>query len=66
MIIISHRGYVDGPDRTLENNPDHILNLLSHNIEVEIDVWLIKNNYFLGHNDCRYKIEKEFLKQQKK
>ena len=28
MIYISHRGYIDGPDKKLENNPENITFLL--------------------------------------
>ena len=28
MIYISHRGYINGVDEKLENNPDNITNLL--------------------------------------
>ena len=35
MIYISHRGYVNGVDEKLENNPTNVLKLLEKNIHVE-------------------------------
>ena len=51
--LISHRGNLYGKDELLENNPKHIKNL---NIDVEVDVWYIKSNLFLGHDFPKYKI----------
>ena len=61
MIYISHRGYVNGIDKKLENNPDNILNLLEKNIHVEIDVRYYNDNFYLGHDEPKYKIESNFL-----
>ena len=38
MKYISHRGFIDGIDQSLENNPKQILYLLSKNVDVEIDI----------------------------
>jgi len=35
MIYISHRGFINGKDTKLENNPDQINYLLEQNINVE-------------------------------
>ena len=61
MIYISHRGYTNGIDNDVENNPDVIESLLDKNINVEIDIRSFKNQLFLGHDEPRYKINKEFL-----
>lgn len=61
MKIISHRGNINGINIDLENNPIHIENL-SKIIDCEIDVWMIDNNLFLGHDAPQYKINKSFLK----
>jgi hypothetical protein len=63
MKIISHRGNIDGPDKNLENNPDHIQSLLNQQQDVEIDVWFYKENYYLGHDEPIFKIEKLWLSQ---
>lgn len=61
MKIISHRGNTNGVNLNLENNPIHIENL-SKVIDCEIDVWMIDDNLFLGHDEPQYKINKFFLK----
>lgn len=61
MIIISHRGNLDGPNLLNENNPVYIVEALSKGFEVEVDVWGIRNSLFLGHDKPLYKIESSFL-----
>tara|TARA_B100000886_G_scaffold335189_1_gene291876 strand:+ start:941 stop:1375 length:435 start_codon:yes stop_codon:yes gene_type:complete len=62
MIYISHRGYINGVDEKLENNPSNILKLLEKNIHVEIDVRYHNKNFYLGHDDPKHKIDSNFLK----
>jgi hypothetical protein len=62
-IIISHRGYENGEDQKLENNPTQIQKMLKNNIQVEIDVYYYKENFFLGHDEPKYQINIDFLKQ---
>ena len=65
--IISHRCLIDGEDDSFENHPDHI----EKHIELypwmyfEIDVWMIKKDLFLGHNEPLYKVDFDFLKYKK-
>lgn len=63
MIVISHRGNINGSDKILENNPFHINDLLHSNIQVEIDLWLKDNILMLGHDNPQYIINQEFLLQ---
>jgi hypothetical protein len=63
MLIISHRGNIDGVNKFFENNPVHIFNLLKNNIQVEIDVWFKDGNILLGHDEPQHIIDYEFLKQ---
>jgi len=60
MILISHRGNVNGAVSDKENSPDYIL-LASKKYDVEIDVWLIKDQLYLGHDEPTYKIDIDFL-----
>lgn len=62
MLIISHRGNINGINRSDENRPDHIQKLLQY-IPVEIDVWLINEKWYLGHDGPDYSTSLEFLKQ---
>ena len=61
MLIISHRGNIDGPSVNDENRPDYIDHALEKNFEVEIDIWLINNEIYLGHDEPLYKINKNWL-----
>lgn len=51
MILISHRGNIDGKNSSLENNPDQIDFLTSKKINVEIDVWFKNKKIYLGHDN---------------
>jgi|TARA_B110000305_G_C18821638_1_gene351649 hypothetical protein len=61
MIYISHRGFVDGKNSELENNPAQIEYLINKNIDVEIDVRFYKNKFYLGHDEPIYEISENFL-----
>jgi hypothetical protein len=61
MILISHRGNLTGPNSCLENHPDSILKALNFGYDCEIDVWKIDGQFFLGHDEPQYKIEKQFF-----
>jgi len=63
MIVISHRGNINGICADTENNPIHIQKLLNTNIPVEIDVWFKNSNFYLGHDIPVYRIETNFLRQ---
>ena len=65
MIIISHRGYVNGPDELVENNPEQIKNLLNKNIHVEIDVWYVGERLYLGHDGPQHEVDLRFLENDK-
>ncbi len=62
MFLISHRGNLYGKDSSLENHPSHILEVLYKGYDCEIDVWKIFNNFFLGHDEPTYKVDKKFLR----
>lgn len=60
MIYIAHRGNLTGPDPENENNPDVIRKVLE-GYECEIDLWRFGRNWFLGHDQPRYRIPRGFL-----
>ena len=64
MVLIAHRGYVNGENSLLENNPLQIKRLLKMNINVEIDVIYEDGKVFLGHDDLKYQVDIDFLKQE--
>jgi hypothetical protein len=65
MFLISHRGNLRGANKKLENSPSYIMNALQKGYDVEVDVWLEKNQYYLGHDRPQYKIDLSFLKNNK-
>jgi hypothetical protein len=50
MILISHRGNINGPNLELENTPDYIDAAIRKSFICEVDVWKIENNFFLSHD----------------
>jgi len=63
--IISHRGNINGKDKNNENNPTHIKKVLKMGYDIEIDVWKIKDKFYLGHDAPQYFVEINFLKNDK-
>ena len=61
MIIVSHRGLLDGPDPTLENNPETIDHALSLDYHVEIDLRIKNGNPWLGHDKADYEVDLHYL-----
>lgn len=61
MILISHRGNINGPDPELENHPARIDFLLKMGIDVEIDIWYVDNNFYYGHDEPTHKVSEVFL-----
>ena len=61
MKYISHRGFVNGFDRSIENNPNQILSLINKQIDIEIDVRYFNGSFYLGHDEPIFKIETHFL-----
>ena len=57
MIIISHRGNIDGPSEE-ENHPDSIDKCISLVYDVEVDVRYdpLTTVFWLGHDEPQYKV----------
>lgn len=62
MLLISHRGNLNGPDTTIENRPEHILKVLQH-YDVEIDAWFVDGKWFLGHDTPVYEVAFAFFRE---
>jgi hypothetical protein len=58
MRVIAHRGNVDGPDSENENKYTFIQSALDLGFDVEIDVWVVDSNIYLGHDKPQYALEK--------
>lgn len=61
MKIISHRGNLRGiiPDK--ENRPSYIDCAIQLGYEVEVDIRYIDNEFWLGHDETQYKIERSWM-----
>jgi hypothetical protein len=60
MFLISHRGNIDGITE-LENKPDYVDAAIELGYDVEIDVWKLAGEFWLGHDEPQYKIDLNFL-----
>jgi hypothetical protein len=65
MILISHRGNIDGPNPDKENNLDYIDKAISEGYDVEIDIWHENRIIFLGHDEPQYKVSVDWLRERK-
>lgn len=61
MILISHRGNMDGRIPSLENRPDYIIETIQQGYDVEVDVWWTTHGWYLGHDEPQYKVDYEFF-----
>jgi hypothetical protein len=61
VVIISHRGNLNGPLSDLENRPEQIDIAIQSHFDVEIDLWAVDGNFFLGHDYPQYSINIDWL-----
>lgn len=61
--LISHRGNLVGPDKSVENRPTTVLNAIVAGFMCEVDLWEIAGQLYLGHDDPEYPIKPEFLQE---
>lgn len=63
MIFISHRGNLHGKGgNEWENHPDYIQTALDEGYNVEIDVWIIDDKIYLGHDKPQYEINFRWIR----
>ena len=62
MILISHRGNIDGRVIEKENHPDYVEEALVLGYDVEIDVWYKDTILWLGHDKPEYKIDFKWIR----
>ena len=63
-IFIAHRGNVYGPNDR-ENTEDYIREALDEGFDVEVDVWFLNGEWFLGHDKPEHKTTLHFLQNNK-
>jgi hypothetical protein len=62
VLVISHRGNLAGPSKW-ENEPGYVRDALAAGFGVEIDLWQVDDEWFLGHDRPDYRINPEELDQ---
>ena len=65
MKLIAHRGNINGPNKEHENKPEYLINALNEGYYIELDLWYVDNNLYLGHDEPQYKIKYSFLLENK-
>jgi hypothetical protein len=65
MKIISHRGNINGPVVEKENRPSYIDCAIQLGYDVEVDLRLINNEFWLGHDEAQYRIELSWMELRK-
>jgi hypothetical protein len=65
MILISHRGNINGRIKEAENKPDYIEDAIKLGYDVEIDIWVIEGTFYLGHDEPQYGIILDWLYERK-
>ena len=65
MFFISHRGNLKGPNKNEENKIEYIDKALQENFDVEIDLWFVKKDFYLGHDEPLYKVNRKYLRNKK-
>lgn len=61
MRLIAHRGNTEGPNPELENSIPHINKAISMGYDVEIDLWVIGQDTYLGHDKPQYEVSIDYL-----
>lgn len=61
MLLIAHRGLLDGPNKDLENHPSSFQLCRELGYDVEIDLRFVNGEWWLGHDEAQYKVNYEFL-----
>lgn len=71
MILISHRGNLNGKNSEMENRPEYIEKVIKSGFDCEVDVWgfnksfknfsLKMSEFYLGHDGPEYKINSKFI-----
>jgi hypothetical protein len=59
--VISHRGNLHGRVPKQENHPSYIQSAIDAGYEVELDVWYVDGEYYLGHDSPQYPVYEAWL-----
>ena len=62
MILIAHRGNINGRFESWENEPTYIDLAIKKGYDVEVDIWFKDNMLWLGHDKPDYGIDFRFIR----
>ena len=65
IIFISHRGNINGKNPTIENSVSYVDLAIQKGFDVEIDIWVIDDKIYLGHDYPKYEITEQFFIERK-
>ena len=63
MLLISHRGNLDGPNPAKENRQEYIDIALNLHYPVEVDLWVEGKVAYLGHDGPQYRVHPIWLRE---
>lgn len=61
MKLISHRGNISGKNNKMENTTPYIIGAITMGFDVEIDIRVVNDKIYLGHDAADYEIELKLL-----
>jgi hypothetical protein len=61
MKLIAHRGLTTGPNKQFENQPNQINSAIEQGFDCEVDLWVIGDRLYLGHDEPMYNITMDFI-----
>lgn len=61
MLLIAHRGNIEGPNPEKENHPIYLRNSIDQGYDVELDLWFQNGTCYLGHDKPCYEVNFDFL-----
>ena len=62
MILIAHRGNIDGPNPEMENSLQYIDKAIDSGYNVEIDIWgSLVEGLYLGHDEPQYEVSPDWI-----
>lgn len=65
MKIISHRGNLSGKNLNQENDPFYVDAAILQNFDVEIDVWFLNDQFYLGHDYADHSVTSRWFEDRK-
>jgi len=61
MLLISHRGNINGRITEKENRPEYIEVAIKLGYDVEVDIWLVDSGFYLGHDLPKYEVSCDWI-----